>query len=181
MKVLSWFLLPPLLLIFLVFLKFGLVFWSEGYVLIPIMQRELVNNLHLLSQHEFIDGISLSQLTPGPVTILATFAGYRIAGILGSLTAVFAMFLPGTLLMFYISKSYERLKNSNFALKILNTIIPVIVGLLMVTAWQIGHATIYNKIEFAIFFTVLFLIIRFKVRPALLIFASALLGFVLHL
>lgn len=46
MKIFSWFLYLPILFIFCIFLKFGLMFWSEGYVLIPVMQRELVNNLH---------------------------------------------------------------------------------------------------------------------------------------
>lgn len=181
MKFFNWFLFPPILFTFLIFLKFGLVFWSEGYVLIPIMQRELVSNLHILTQKEFIDGLALSQLTPGPVTIIAALTGYRLVGVIGALTAIFAMFLPGTILMFLISKSYEKIKNSSFAQKILNTIIPVIIGLLIVTAWQISRTTITNKLEFIIFFTVLILIIKFKIKPAILIIASALLGFILHL
>lgn len=180
MKVFSWFLIPPILLILGIFLKFGFVFWSEGYVLIPIMQKELVVHLHLLTQKEFIDGLALSQLTPGPVTILAALAGYRIIGIIGALTAVFAMFLPGTLLMLFISKSYEKIKSSSCAQRILNTVTPVIIGLLIVTAWQIGQNTITNKIEFIIFFIVFVLIAKFKIKPAILIIASALLGLVLH-
>lgn len=179
MKVFSWFLIPPILLIFWVFFKFGLIFWSEGYVLIPIMQKELVANLHLLTQKEFIDGLALSQLTPGPVTILAALAGYHIVGVIGALTAVFAMFLPGMLLMVFISKSYDKIKNSNFAQRILNTIIPVIMGLLIVTAWQISQKTITSKMEFIIFFTVFVLIVRFRIKPAILIIASALFGLVL--
>lgn len=181
MKFFSWFLFPPILIIFLIFLKYGLVFWSEGYVLIPIMQKELVSNLHILTQKEFIDGLALSQLTPGPVTILAALTGYRLVGIMGALTAIFAMFLPGALLMFLISKSYERIKNSSFAQRILNTIIPVIMGLLIVTALQISRTSITNKLEFIIFFTVLVLIIKFKVKPAILIILSALFGLFLHL
>lgn len=181
MKIFSLLLFPSIIFILCIFLKFGFVFWSEGYVLIPIMQRELVSNLHILTQKEFIDGLALSQLTPGPVTILAALTGYRFLGIIGALTAVLAMFLPGTILMFLISKSYERIRSSNYAQRILNTITPVIIGLLIVTAWQISQKTITNKLEFVIFFTVLFLVIKFKVKPAMLIILSALLGFVLHL
>lgn len=181
MKILSWSLFPSILFVFLIFLKFGFVFWSEGYVLIPIMQKELVTNLHILTQKEFIDGLALSQLTPGPVTILAALTGYRFIGIIGALTAILAMFLPGTILMFLISKSYEKIKNSNCAQRILNSIIPVIIGLLIVTAWQIGQKTITNKLGFIIFFSVFLLIVRFRVKPVILIVASALLGLVLHM
>ena len=145
------------------------------------MQRELVTNLHLLTQQEFIDGTAISQLTPGPVAILATFAGYRIAGVVGALVATFAMFLPGTVLMLFISKGYEKIKNSNLALKILNTLIPVIVGLLIAASWQIGKTSLGNKFDLIILLVSFFLIIRFKANPALLILASALLGLVLQL
>lgn len=83
--------------------------------------------------------------------------------------------------MFLISKSYEKINSSNIARKILNTIIPVIVGFLVVIAWKIGQTAIHTKLEFTIFFIALLLIIRFKVKLALLIIISALLGLVLHL
>lgn len=181
MKFFGLFLLPSMFFTFKTFLKYGFIFCSEGYVLIPIMQKEFVYHLHLLSQKEFIDSIALSQLTPGPVTIIASILGYHIEGVIGALIAIFAMFLPGILLMFFISKKYEKIKSSDFACKMLNTIVPVIIGFLLVTAWQISQKTITNKLEFIIFFTVFLLVVKFKVKPAIVIILSALLGLVLHL
>lgn len=181
MKILSCFAFPSLLLLFWIFFKIGLVFFGGGYVVIPIMQRELVTNLHLLTQQEFIDGTAISQLTPGPVAILATFAGYRIAGVLGALTATFAMFLPGMSLMLFISKSYEKIRNSNSARRVLNTIIPVIVGLLVAASFQIGQSTITHKIDWITLIGAFFLLVRFKINPAILIVVSAVLGLILHL
>ena len=181
MKILNWLLFPSIFFVFWIFFKIGLIFFGGGYVVIPIMQRELVTNLHLLTQQEFIDGTAISQLTPGPVAILATFAGYRIAGVVGALVATFAMFLPGTVLMLFISKGYEKIKNSNLALKILNTLIPVIVGLLIAASWQIGKTSLGNKFDLIILLVSFFLITRFKTNPALLILVSALLGLVLQL
>lgn len=180
MKILSLIFIPSMAFLFLLFFKMGLVFFGGGYVAIPLMHRELVSNLHLLTEQQFIDGVAISQITPGPVAILATFAGYCISGLLGALTATFAMFLPGASLMFFLSKNYDRIKNSETARKILNTIIPVIIGLLLAAAWQIGQGTIRNKLELAVFFTAYLLISKFKINPALLILISALLGFILH-
>lgn len=179
MKILSWLTIPYTAFVFLIFFKIGLVFFGGGYVLIPVLHRELVSNLHLLTEREFIDGMAISQLTPGPVAILATFAGYRIQGIIGALTATFAMFLPGIVLMLLISKSYEFIKDSTSAQKILNTLIPVIVGLLIATCWQIGQKTITNWIEIIEFFIALFLIFRFKINPAILILFAMFLGIIL--
>lgn len=180
MKNLSWILFPSFAFLFLLFFKIGLVFFGGGYVAIPLMHRELVSNLHLLTEQQFIDGVAISQLTPGPVAVLATFAGYCISGVWGALVATFAMFLPGISVMFFLSKSYDRIKNSDTAGKILNTIIPVIIGLLVAASLQIGKATINNNLELAMFFVACYLIVRLKVNPALLIVLSALLGFVLR-
>lgn len=181
LKILNLLLVPSILFVFWIFFKIGLVFFGGGYVVIPVMHRELVANLHLLTEQEFIDGTAISQLTPGPVAILATFAGYKIAGVMGALVGTFAMFLPGSVLMLFISKSYEKIKESNLAHKVLNTIIPVVIGLLIAASWQIGKKTIGNSYDLIMLFASFFLFVRFKVNPAILILVSAILGLVLHL
>lgn len=180
MKIFSWLVFPSMLLLFWIFFKIGLVFFGGGYVLIPVMHRELVMNLHLLTEKEFIDGTAISQLSPGPVAILATFAGYRIAGVFGAIMATFAMFLPGMTLMLFISKSYEKIKNSNSARRILNTINPVIIGLLIAASFQIAQSSIDNKIDIIILIASFFLLIRYKINPAILIISAAFLGLILH-
>ena len=172
----GWLLSLPLFALFWIFFKIGLVFFGGGYVVLPVIQRELVTNLHLLTQREFIDGTAISQLTPGPIAIIATFAGYVIAGVWGALVGTFAMFLPGSVLMFFISKNYEKIKNSAFAVKVLNTVIPVIVGLLIAASWQIAKTTIDNYLGLIVLIVSFILIVRFKLNPAILIVSVMLLG-----
>ena len=171
-------LLPPtsILLVFWVFFKIGLVFFGGGYVVLPVIHTELVTNLHLLTEREFIDGTAISQLTPGPIAIMATFAGFIIAGVWGAIIGTIAMFLPGSVLMFVISKNYEKIKNSAFAIKILNTVIPVIIGLLIATCWQIAQSTISIKTDIFVLIASFVLLVRFKVNPALLIIAVMLIN-----
>lgn len=176
MKMLNWILYPAILFVFWIFFKIGLVFFGGGYVVIPVMHRELVSNLHLLTEQEFIDGVAISQLTPGPVAILATFAGYRIAGIMGALVSTFAMFLPGVVLMLFISKGYDKIKNSDLARKILNTMIPVIVGLLLTVSFQMGKSVINSFIDVMVLIVSFFLLLKYKINPALLIITFGLAG-----
>jgi hypothetical protein len=61
------------------FLKTGLVFFGGGFVLIPVLHHRLVTELGWLSPREFLDGVAISNLTPGPIAVLATFAGYHVA------------------------------------------------------------------------------------------------------
>lgn len=172
---------PSLFFVFWLFFKIGLVFFGGGYVVIPVMHRELVTNLHLLTEKEFIDGVAISQLTPGPVAILATFAGYKIAGVIGALVSTFAMFLPGSALMFFISNSYEKIKNSEFARKVLDVTIPVVVGLLVAAVFQIGESAVHGYVDGIILAVSLFLLVRFKINPAILIVSFAIFGAVFHL
>lgn len=174
----GWLLFPSLFAIFWIFFKIGLVFFGGGYVVLPVIHTELVTNLHLLTEQEFIDGTAISQLTPGPVAIIATFAGFIIANVWGALVGTFAMFLPGSALMFFISKNYTRIKHSAFASKILSKIIPVIVGLLIAISLQIGQGVINDINSIIAFLISLILLIRFKINPVILIFVFAITGFI---
>jgi chromate transporter len=60
----------------LTFLKIGLVFFGGGFVLITVLHWQLVDQLHWLTPQEFLDGVAISNLTPGPIAVLATFTGY---------------------------------------------------------------------------------------------------------
>jgi chromate transporter len=161
-----------------VFFKIGLVFFGGGFVVIPVMHRELVVNLHWLTERQFVDGTAISQLTPGPVAVLATFAGYHVAGVPGALVGTVAMFLPGSVLMVFLSRSYEILRSHEAALKILDTFIPVVVGLLVAAALQIGRTTISGPVDVVVLLVALVALIRFNLSPALLIIAAAIPGLI---
>jgi chromate transporter len=160
------------------FLKIGIVFFGGGYVLIPTLHREMVQNLHWLSEREFLDGVAISQLTPGPVAILSTFCGYRQGGVIGALVATSAMFLPAFILMIIISKGYAHFKDIPAVRFVLNRIIPAIVGMLIAAAIQIGGSNLESIVGAISFIIALGLMIRWKVNPALLILVSAVLGII---
>jgi len=74
--------------------KIGAVAFGGMFTGIPLMQYELVDRLGLLSTKEFVDGIALGQVTPGPILITATFVGYKVANFLGAAMATLGMFAP---------------------------------------------------------------------------------------
>src|SRR6266545_3453378 len=91
------------------FFKIGLIFFGGGYVLIPLLHRIMVDQLHWLTLTEFLDGVALSQLTPGPLAMLATYTGFKAGGIAGAVVSTVFIFLPCTGLMLFLSSRYERL------------------------------------------------------------------------
>jgi hypothetical protein len=94
--------MASLLSIAWIYLRIGCMFVGGGYVLIPLLNQIMVEQYRWLTLKEFLDGVALSQLTPGPLAMLATFTGFRIGGFMGGLVATVAIFIPCTVLMLLV-------------------------------------------------------------------------------
>ena len=79
-------------ILFLTFLKIGLLLYGSGYVLLAFIQSEFVDKLQVLTQVQMIDAISVGEFTPGPVFTTATFIGYLLFDIPGALVATVGIF-----------------------------------------------------------------------------------------
>lgn len=167
--------------LWLAFLKVGLVFFGGGFVLIPILHQQLVEQFHWLSPQEFLDGVAISNLTPGPIAVLSTFAGYHLHGIPGALVATVALFTPAILLMAIISLGYERLKDSTRAQDFLSGVAPTVVGLVVSSVFLLWHSAIPSWKALLLAAAALFLLVRLKWPPALVLAfgaATAIVGLV---
>src|SRR5665647_729629 len=104
--------MSDLIKIFLSFLKIGAFSFGGGYAMLPVIQREIVQSNHWITSKQFIDIIGISQMTPGPIAInSATFVGFKVSGILGSIAATLGVvsfsFLLVSLANHYILKFKE--------------------------------------------------------------------------
>ncbi len=125
-----------------IFLKIGVVSFGGGYAMIPILQWDVVNAWHWLTLKEFMDGILLGFITPGPIIILATFVGYRVYGLLGAGLATLAVFLPPILLIIFLTPYYQRLKEARWMRPMIQGILAALVGMLALVTWQMGQTAL---------------------------------------
>ena len=94
--------------LFLSFFKVGLLTFGGGYAMIPIIQREVVEKRKWLSGNDILDILAISESTPGPIAVnAATYVGYRVMGVLGSVVATLALAIPSFCIIFTISLFYE--------------------------------------------------------------------------
>lgn len=94
--------------LFLTFLKIGILTFGGGYAMIPIIEKEVVEKQKWISQSEMFDILSISQSTPGPVSVnTATFVGYRLAGFWGSFFATLGLVTPSFFIILLISFFYQ--------------------------------------------------------------------------
>jgi chromate transporter len=160
----------------LVFLKVGLVFFGGGFVLIPVLHQTLVENLHWLNSQEFIDGIAISNLTPGPISVLATFAGYRMLGITGAIVATAAMFLPAAVLMFILCHQYERMKRGTKVQDFLAGVVPAVIGMILSAAVLLSRETLHSWQGYVLAAASILLLIRWRLQPIFVLALGALAG-----
>ena len=128
------------LYLFITFFEIGIFGFGGGYGMLSLIQGEVVHHWHWMTTGEFTDIVAISQMTPGPIGInSATYCGYTAVinagysmpmGILGSLTATFALVLPSFILMILIAKMFMRYMHTAPVQSIFEGLRPAVVGLL---------------------------------------------------
>lgn len=169
------------------FLKTGTFIFGGGLVIIPLLELEVVEKLHWLSRTEFLNGIAIGQLSPGPVVLTAAFVGYKVAGVLGALVASVGIFTPSFLFIMAGAPVLMRLRQNPWVKGFLNGVKPAVLGAIAAAAFPLagaafGQATpLLSALAVAIGVTSLIVLIRFRVATWLLVLIGALLGLVVGL
>lgn len=112
----------------------GAFTFGGGYAIIPILKGELVDKLRWVTAKDFGYAIAVGQITPGPISILAAFLGWKIAGFPGAAVATVGLFLPAFLAVILVTRLYVKLKNHHRVRGILFVIYPTIGALLVSVA-----------------------------------------------
>lgn len=177
----------------LIFLKYGLLSFGGGYVLLPMYMEEFVGPAAPLLQipvEEFSNVIALTQMTPGPISVnAATFFGYRLGGVWGSMLATACLLLPSWFLLVWALNSLEKWKANRVVRGLLRGVRPATVGLLLAATYAFAGMSVWRLAADGIVLSPLgsilsvaaaIVFLRTRVAPAGLIFACAAAGTVLH-
>ena len=104
----------------------------------------MVEHRGWLTTREFIDGIALGQVTPGPIVITATFVGYRIAGLAGAVGSTVAVFLPSFLILMAALPHYDRIKRLRAVRWMIQGILAAFIALLLSVLVEFGRASLVD-------------------------------------
>ncbi len=179
--------------LFLTFFKIGLFTFGGGYAMLPLILQE-VETKGWMAQEALIDFIAVSESTPGPFAInIATYVGSELGGVLGSVCATLGVVMPSFIVILIVAKCYERFKESRYVKGALNGLRPAAIGLIanavLTTALSVflpsGFENILGQIltldfliAVIIFVLALFLILKKKMHPIIIILISAALGII---
>lgn len=181
-----WAMISTLLALFVSYLKIGFFGFGGGYAMLSLIHSEVVVRNGWITNGEFTDIVAISQMTPGPIAInSATYIGYEVAGIFGSVVATVAVCLPAMTLMMLITHFFLRLEHNRYVRGVVMGMRPVVVGmiasaaLLLILPHDTEGQSFIDGWSWAIFAIALLLSAR-KLNPILLIVASGVAGVLIY-
>lgn len=166
----------PLLSLFEVFYRTGALVFGGGHVMLPLLQAEVVPN-GWLGNDLFLAGYGATQAMPGPLFTFAAFLGTAIAGVLGGLLCLLAIFVPSFLLLVGVLPFWARLRTRPRLQAALAGVNAGVVGLLLATLYQpVGTSAVGSVLDFSLVLLALVALMIGKLPPWLVVVTGALVG-----
>jgi len=105
---------PILRRLLLFFLKAGSLTFGSGLVIVPFLEKGLVQQTGWLNERTFLVAVAIGMLSPGPVVITATFVGYLVAGLWGSIVSTLGIFFPSFVLVLVAASALRRYRKNRY-------------------------------------------------------------------
>lgn len=165
-----------LLHLFLGFLIANLLGYGGGPASIPLMQNEIVNHYHWMTNAKFANVLALGNSLPGPIaTKVATYLGFQVYGWLGVFVALVATIAPSAAGLLLLSRVLAKYRQSNVIRGMTLLVQPVIAIMMLLLTIQMGRDAVSSigLLQSAMIGAVAFVaLVKFKVHPAFVIIAA---------
>lgn len=166
----------------LFFIKAGAFTFGSGLAIVPFLHHGLVDVHHWLTEQQFTDAVAMGLISPGPVVIMATFAGYLVYGVVGAVVATLAVFLPVYLFVVVPGRWFRKHEKHPRLQGFVKGATAAAAGAIAGAAIVIGRQTITGTLTAAIALIALALLLqkRIKVPEPAIVVAAAVAGLLLH-
>lgn len=169
-----------LLSLFLSFAKVGVMTFGGGYAMIPILEREIVENRKWASSEELMDYYAVGQCTPGVIAVnTATFIGYKVAGPAGGVAATLGVVFPSVVIICLIAgilTNFADIPAVKSAFAAIRVCVCVLIFNAVVKLWK---GAVKDKAGLVLFLIVFVLSLFFDISPVIFVLFCALAGLVL--
>lgn len=123
--------------LFAAFFRVGILGFGGGPSAIPLFHAEAVKKYDWMTEDEFSDTLALANTMPGPIaTKMAGYIGYRIGGVVGSMTALIALVVPTVLMMIVLLGALQQFKGVEWVNSMSAAVVPVVAVMLGVMTWD---------------------------------------------
>src|SRR5262244_739434 len=160
------------------FLKAGSLTFGSGLVIVPFLEKGLVQQTGWVNGREFLVAVAVGMISPGPVVITATFVGYLVAGFWGSLVSTVGIFLPSFLLILIVAPILVRHRANPNVEGFVKGAYAAAIGTILGACILLGKIAIGDWLTVLVGLGSLAVLFRFKVSTPLLIAATAVIGLI---
>lgn len=150
--------------LFWVCFKAGAFVFGSGLAIVPLLENDAVWRQGWVTQSEFMDGLAIGQITPGPVVITATFIGFKAAGVMGAVVATIAIFLPGFInVLLIVPRAWEKISGTPWARGFASFAIPAVIGAILAASVRLGTAVLTDVPKWIFFLSTIAFVQLLKV------------------
>src|SRR6266498_994761 len=160
------------------FLKAGSLTFGSGLVIVPFLEKGLVQQTGWLNEREFLVAVAMGMISPGPVVITATFVGYLVAGFWGSVVSTIGIFLPSFLLILIVAPILMRYRTNPNVQGFIKGAYAAAIGTILGASVLLGRIAIGDWLTALVALVSLVVLFRWKVSNPLLVAAAAVIGLV---
>lgn len=169
-----------LIQLFLIFAKMGAVTFGGGYAMLPILQREVVDNHHWATDEELMDYYALGQVTPGMIAVnVATFIGLKLKGFWGGLFATIGVITPSMIIITVIAMFLTQFEENPYVVHAFTGIRACVCILILDAVIKLGKKSVQDKRTLAIFLLILAVALFAPVSPVFSVVLAGVVGFFL--
>jgi chromate transporter len=160
------------------FLKAGSLTFGSGLVIVPFLEKGLVQQTGWLDERQFLVAVAIGMISPGPVVITATFVGAIVAGFWGSLVATVGIFLPSFLFILIVAPLLIRHRANRNVQGFVKGAYAAAIGTILGACVLLGKIAIGDWLTVLIALLSLVVLLRWKVSNPALVAAAAIVGLI---
>ena len=169
---------PMLGKLLLFFLKAGSLTFGSGLVIVPFLEKGLVQNTGWLDERQFLVAVAIGMISPGPVVITATFVGYLVAGLWGATVSTVGIFLPSFLFILLVAPLLIRHRAQPDVRGFVKGAYAAAIGTILGASVLLGRIAIGDWLTALIAASGLLVLFRWKVSNPVLVAVTAVIGLV---
>lgn len=163
--------------LFSTFFKIGACTFGGGIAMLPILERELADKRGWTNSDELLDYFAIGQSTPGIIAVnVATFIGYKKAGIVGGFVATAGLVCPSLIIITVIASFISNFSEIPWVQRALTGINVSVAALLTHAVFKFAKKSVRNLLGFGLFLLSFLLIFILKISTIWIILGSFLLG-----
>ena len=163
--------------LFTTFFRIGAFTFGGGYAMIPLIQREAVEKHKWVSDDDILEIIAIAESTPGPISInAATFVGYRVGGVLGSLCCTFGVVFPPFVIILAISGILRQFQDNPYVQYAFFGIRAGVLALIVKALWGMFKKCDKTPLAYGVILGVFLAVILLDLPVVCVLIAAALVG-----